>query len=393
MGEKPKKWKYGGLFMKILIVSSFAYPHLGGVSRHIEMLQKGLSESGEDAEVIGINNTGIYKAYFLPFFALEKISKKDAGTYVVDSKIKALCGKLASKPSMLASADIVHAHDAIAFAAAKKALAKAGLKKPVVLTVHGFLANEMASKYNFGKRERESVEKLEETAYRDADYVVAVEKNRLKKVMGFRKGDAEVMHNWIDSGRFRPPEEQDKEKITVLVPRRLVKKNGVKFAVEAFEGLPEEFELIISGDGPEKQNLENEVRQRGLEKRVQISGNVSEEEILEIYRNSDVVIIPSINYGGDIEGLSMSILEALSCAKPVIATEVGGNPEIIKTSFNGILVPEQDAKAIHDALLKLKDKGLREELGKNARKNIEENYSMGAGISKIKKVYREVLKK
>ena len=379
--------------MKILILSSFAYPHLGGVSRHIEMLQKGLVDLGEGAEVIGINNTGIYKVVFIPFFPLEKLSKKHAGKYIVASKIKAMESYLNSQPKLLRDSDIIHVHDALSFGAAKRALQKAGISKPIVLTVHGFLANEMSSKYHFGAEEREEVERLEEDAYQKADYVVAVEKNRLKKVMGFREKDAEVMHNWIDSERFCPPVPKDKKTISVLVPRRLVKKNGVRFALEAFVGLRKEFELVISGDGPEKAALETYAAEKGLGGRVKIIGNVSEEEIREIYRNSDVVIIPSINYGGDIEGLSMSILEALSCGKPVIATEVGGNPEIIKTGFNGIVVPEQDASAIREALLKMQDKEFRKTLGKNAREDIAKNYSMDAGISKIKKVYESVLKK
>ncbi len=110
-------------------------------------------------------------------------------------------------------------------------------------------------------------------------------------------------------------------------------------------------------------------------------------EIAKVWASSHIAVLPSYR-----EGLPMSLLEAASCGRPLIATDVPGCRELVKDGVNGILVPAYDASALADAIETLvNDRTLRKNMGQQARTMVEADYSSVVVMEKIKELYAQLL--
>ena len=116
-------------------------------------------------------------------------------------------------------------------------------------------------------------------------------------------------------------------------------------------------------------------------------GNLPKEKLLRIYRSTYVSLIPSLS-----EGLPNVLLEAMSTGLPVVATNVGGNPDVISSGINGFLVSPQEPLEMAKIVLKLiEDFKLRNEIGRKARKTIEDYFSWDKVTNKIIKQYYDII--
>ena len=103
--------------------------------------------------------------------------------------------------------------------------------------------------------------------------------------------------------------------------------------------------LVVAGDGPDRPALEGRAKELGLEGRVRFVGSVSREQVLRLFRAADASILSSAW-----ENFPHTVVEALAVGCPVIATEVGGVPEVVRDGVNGLLVPPGDASALSAAI-------------------------------------------
>ena len=127
------------------------------------------------------------------------------------------------------------------------------------------------------------------------------------------------------------------------------------------------FKLIILGDGVLRSALKKEITDFGLDEIIEIKGFVPHGEVINYLNTSYVLILPSFS-----EGRGKVLIEAMAAAKPVIATCVGGIPEIVKDGINGLLVRPNDPSALAEALHKLlKDESLSIKLGEEGRRRAE----------------------
>jgi colanic acid/amylovoran biosynthesis glycosyltransferase len=164
----------------------------------------------------------------------------------------------------------------------------------------------------------------------------------------------------------------------LLCPARLAPIKGHGDLLEAAErlvagGIP--FELWLAGEGPERASIERRISERGLGEHVRLLGTVPHAELLGMYRDRrvDCVVLPSLH-----EGLSVALVEAMAYGVPVIATAVGGVPELLEDSA-GILVPPSDADALTEALTRaLGSPTLREELAHAGRRRVEAEFEVHA---------------
>lgn len=141
--------------------------------------------------------------------------------------------------------------------------------------------------------------------------------------------------------------------------------------------------LVLIGDGPVRESVEELLKENNATDIAWIPG--SREDISNILRCLDIFVLPSLA-----EGISNTILEAMACGLPVVATKVGGNPELVIDGETGLLVPPSDPNAMADAL---KNYVLNPELmirhGKAGRRRVEENFS----ILKMVKAYISIYEK
>jgi len=206
-----------------------------------------------------------------------------------------------------------------------------------------------------------------------------------------------TIYNGIDIEEFNPEipskirDEFHIEKDTILIGTigRLSLEKGQKELIEAAKEILLEFpglKFLIAGEGKKeyKNNLIKFANGYRMEKNIIFTG--FREDIPEIMKGLDIFVLPSHS-----EGLSRTILEAMASAKPVIATEVGGNPEAIEDGVTGILVPAKEPDKLAEAILKLvKDREKREEMGIAGRERAEKLFSIEENVRKIEELYQKL---
>lgn len=148
---------------------------------------------------------------------------------------------------------------------------------------------------------------------------------------------------------------------------RLVRWKGVDELIKVIATLPE-IGLVIVGDGPERDRLESLTHQLGIGDRVHFSGQISRAQVVTHLRACDLFVLNS-RY----EGLPHVVLEAMAAGLPVVATAVGGTPELIENGLSGLLVSPGDTAGLRDALVRLLlDERLRRRMVENARIRLAE---------------------
>lgn len=159
---------------------------------------------------------------------------------------------------------------------------------------------------------------------------------------------------------------------------RLIHGKGVIHLLEALNLLKRnDIHLLIAGDGPEMKSLRKYAEKNNLHSQIEFLGNIPFNKLIGILKISDIFINPSYN-----EGLPTSILEAGVCRRAIIATDVGGTPEIITHNQSGIIIKPYSTWEIKNALQEILDNPKRQnELGENARKEIQEKFNWEKTIS------------
>ncbi len=195
-----------------------------------------------------------------------------------------------------------------------------------------------------------------------------------------------TLHNFIDIDFFCNLNGNDNEYAFFF--GRLSKEKGIVTLLKAFSKQPYG-NLVIAGDGPEKESIIRYINDNNLTNRVKLLGHVSRDEVKTYISNCSFVVLPSIWY----ENCSYSIIETLSTGKPVIASRIGGNPELIDDGINGFLYRFDDIGELSSIMSKMfKNSELRKKMGENARKYAVERYSMDLYYNKIIDCYSDVVK-
>lgn len=222
-----------------------------------------------------------------------------------------------------------------------------------------------------------------------ADEIIAVSKSVEKFLTGELKIKKEKIRVIPNAVNF---DEKDGEKnhqsktgeVVIGTTGALVSQKGQIYLIRAFsrvfESLPKA-RLEIIGDGPEKSRLQKEISNLGLEAKIHLLGE--QKELSKFYQNWDLFVLPSLS-----ETFGLVILEAMNYEVPVLATSVGGIPEIVKNEKTGVLVPPANSEKLAKAILKLLvEKKNSHEMTKNAKKFLKENYDFGVIIKEIENVY------
>jgi glycosyltransferase involved in cell wall biosynthesis len=195
-----------------------------------------------------------------------------------------------------------------------------------------------------------------------------------------------VVHNGVDISEFAGPHESaERPRPFVLAIGRHVRQKGFDVLIDAFASLIEDkafhWDLLIAGDGPERERLIAQVHGRGLTDRVDFVGRADRAMAVRLFRSAAAFALPSLH-----EPFGIVNLEAMAAGAPVVATRVGGVPEFVDDGLSGLLVPPGDAGALAAALRRLFDEpGLRERLSHRGRE-------MAASFdwARIEQDYREV---
>jgi glycosyltransferase involved in cell wall biosynthesis len=373
--------------MRVLMVTSMFPPYAGGgVSSHVRDLSATLAKRGHDVWILTSRRGKPAD--------VEEQRHVPNGTHVVYCrKFRSMAmtiGRLLRKSPF----DIVHFHAFNAVALAPLCL---GETPALVFTLHSDSANYLSSVRGWPLHHPSYRAFLwyERMAARLPDVTIAVSKRMEEYGRSIGIRSIVRISNAVDADYWAPPANPPNGRPpTILVPRMHVPKNGIEYATEAMRKIVEATQgttMLITGDGPLRPILERKAKEVGQD-RIRFLGLVSRERMRELYQQVDVVLIPSVTTSRTQENTSIAALEAMASGKPVIATDIGGLPEIIRDGQDGILVPERDSDAVAAAAIRLLARpDLARAIGREARAQVLREFNVSQWADRVVGVYATAL--
>lgn len=194
----------------------------------------------------------------------------------------------------------------------------------------------------------------------------------------------EAIHNFIIANDYNVETEVGDY---ALYFGRLSKEKGINNLIEAFSKC-DKGNLFIAGEGPEKDNIEQFIKDNKLTKRVKLLGFLNKEQITEQVRKARFIVVPSIWY----ENCPYSVMETLAIGKPVIGANIAGIPELVINNENGFTYKYDDVNELAEKMNKLfEDEKLVKKFSRNA-KELSKQYDKEVYYKKLERIYKNVIK-
>jgi glycosyltransferase involved in cell wall biosynthesis/SAM-dependent methyltransferase len=166
----------------------------------------------------------------------------------------------------------------------------------------------------------------------------------------------------------------------IVAVGRLVAKKGFRYLIEAAPAILKKYpstKFVVIGEGDARSDLEERVQHLGIKDSFRFPGWVDYAALIHYYNYSDIFILPSIrDQDGNLDDQSVSVIEAMSCGKPIVTTDFPGYKLVVRDGVNGYLVPEKNSRAISKSIIALlKSPILRRKMGQASRKLVQTNFS------------------
>jgi N-acetyl-alpha-D-glucosaminyl L-malate synthase BshA len=373
--------------MKLKIGIS-CYPTYGGSGVVATELGMKLAERGHEIHFITYDEPQRLKSFMDNIF-LHKVEVLAYPLFTYPPYSVALANKIA-EVARYAHLDILHAHYAMPHAIsaylAKQMLQPWCLK--IITTLHGTDITLVGKDPTFMPITRFSIDQ--------SNALTAVSKwLRMETIKTFRiKKEVDVIYNFIDHQRFKPEPNLD-------LRQRLAPKGEKLFMhISNFRGVKRtpdlvdiwtiakrhgDVKLILVGDGPERPKLEQKCRQMGVCDKIAFLGNHSAiEELLPV---ADVFLLPSRS-----ESFGLAALEAMSCGVPVVCSNAGGLPEVIKHGETGFLFDVGDVGAMAEAAAEIAfDDEKHSRMAKAARLDAVNRFDIDVIVDQYEALYRQMI--
>jgi len=366
--------------MRILMHCIYFPPEVGGLESHVYHLCRALAARGHQVGIVtSMSQPG------LP--AHEVVEGVEVWRTWFPSRSPSgwVAHALGSLPRALQAArkaDVLHAQ---AFASIPPLQAARGVTgAPLVATFH--------TSHFLVRAERPGWKPVLRALVRTPDHALAASREIADVAEALAPGTAvEPVTNGVDTTLFRrvaPALELSKGTLRIVVPRRLFPKNGVDVMVRALPLLLEdhpELEMVVIGDGPQRGELERLAGTLGVAGRVRWLGARPNAEMPGLLSSADLAVIPS-----RMEATSVAALEAMACELPVVASNVGGLPEIVDGTV-GALSPPDDPPGLARTLSDLLSSADLPALGRAARARVVTHWSNDRLAERHLEIYRELL--
>ncbi len=372
--------------MRIALVSDWYYPKIGGVATHMHHLALKLRERGHEVTIV-TNSRGELMEDGINLLRIPGVVSP-----ILDVNITYSLKSTRELNEFLRDFDVIHSHHAFTPLALKAAKAGRRMGKATVLTTHSISFAHESRLWEALGLTFPLFSKYLKYPHR----IIAVSKAAKAFIEHFTDTPIEIIPNGVDDGIFRPVRNREKikeefsvEGRVVLYVSRMSYRKGPHVLLNAFSGI-EDAVLIMVGSGEMLPFLKAQAKFLRIEDRVRFLGYVESGMLPKLFGMADVFVLPSVTA----EAFGIVILEAMASGVPVVATDVGGIPEIVRESESGVLVPPGNELELRNAIQKLLlDDGLRARFGANGRKAVEEKYSWDRVTERIEKTYEDILSK
>jgi len=365
--------------MRLLLLSS---PN----SVHTIKWAKSLSDNGVDIVIFGLGDFTIddYASYSnIKVITLNESIVRVEGSLLKLKYLKAL--PVIKNIIKDFKPDIIHAHYATSYGL----LGALSGFSPFVLSVWGsdvfsfpkksFLHKHMLT-YNLKK----------------ADKILSTSHVMAKETKLYTRKDIEITPFGIDIEQFKPMEVQSlftQEDIVIGTIKSLEKEYGIEYLIEAFKILSDKYKelplkLLIVGGGSLDMKLKQLTKDLNIEDKTIFTGKVSFDDVPKYHNMMTASVFVSNS-----ESFGVSVIEASACAKPVVASNVGGLPEVVENGVSGFVVPPRDSEATARAIEKLiLDKDLNYKIGQAGRQRVVKLYNWTNNVNHMLSIYKVLSK-
>ncbi|WP_321418525.1 glycosyltransferase family 4 protein [uncultured Methanomethylovorans sp.] len=376
--------------MHICIIAGEFPPHCAGIGNYAYNLARKLIDHGHKVTVFtrgdwknccsieNVDGIIVHRIRFIPIYPFHV----DLHGIFLNRKFKIL----------ESSFDLVHVHSPL--------IPVVRTRLPLVLTEHGTTKSDIENSVSSDFHSKlirllsKKLISLDIKAIENSDQITAVSHscaNDINRAYNINR-KITVVNNGVDTNYFTPNSNNDRYNTTepyILYTGRLDSRKGLVDLIESAKYICAKYprmKFVLIGKGPNREYLEQKVKEMKLEQNILFTGFVEKNILLKYYQNAQIYVFPSY-----FEGLPTTLLEAMSCGLPVIATDVAGNSEVIKNGENGLLVSQKAPLQIAEAMIKLlSDDMFRFEIGLAARAHVIENYDWEIISNKIEEIYNDI---
>ncbi|MFE8700542.1 glycosyltransferase family 4 protein [Cytobacillus sp. FJAT-54145] len=393
-GKKKSITKKPTSKLKILYVTFFEYPHMGGLSHYITSVKEGFENREHEVVVLSPNQmsekdlqhripevANEVRAYMLKRYGEvnEKIIKNTSFLIVFEEFLRM---------QHLEKFDVIHAQDLFALFVLGKLNQE--YQKTIFFTPHGFFTK---SRLKFNKMKKGSLEEayfteVEKQGIRASDEIIIISDSFRNPLIDFGAKD-ENMTTVYTGINFQPEiKEKEDHKLIISSVSRLSPRKGHEYFFKALSQLEKEelskVDVWIVGDGVMRGRLENLVEELGLENVIFFGKRT---DVAKLLSKSSIFVLSTIN-----DNFPLSVIEAMFAGQAIITSNCGGIPEMIQDGETGMICEPGDTDQIKDALkLLINNIELRNSLGIAAKTYAEKHLRQDVMISKLEKVYQSYL--
>ncbi|MFC1559878.1 glycosyltransferase family 4 protein [Candidatus Margulisiibacteriota bacterium] len=402
--------------MKICVLTRTTSEHcVGGMEDHIRTLYTGLAKAGIKVHIITTGHPKGIESKTSDGIEYFFIKNAAGSAYTFNwwrGSIKKFV-ELHKKNRY----DLIHSQSMGAYELAKRDLPKK-LGLPFVSSFHGTPFDEYRTSLNLIKEKKGRFSKFDELIARanfahrnywlkkvstSSDAVIATSNEQARimdEVYGVSRNKIKVVFNGMNLDEFTPGMDTDnlriklqlaKEDKVLLCIARLEPDKGVQFVIDTMPELIKrgnKIKLVIVGDGSLRRMLENKVKEYGISDNVIFTGYVKFSDLPKYMDLADIFV----NYTIRQNGYDLTMLEAMACETPVVASHIGSHPTLIKNGGNGFMVPLWDINNLVDTLHKvIENKALMRNIGKNARETVLSDFSDSAMVKGTIKVFESLV--
>lgn len=371
--------------MRVLMVTPSYYPVKGGAETVVRNLSIGLHNIGVHVDIMTFNmnqkwnpswqakiertdGINIFKIPALNWFPMDHSDRITLGINLIPGRFRPRLKKY----------DIIHFHGGdLTFP-----LFSYTVNKPKIFHSHGF-SLDFYKRYFLNRLIFKSI----------ADLYISISRKMQRELIdiGIPENRIRLLSNGIDIKTFHPCGEKSDN--LVLFVGRINHGKGLHIVLESLRYLKKKIHLVVIGpsDWDVEYFREVLVRMENENKKgvhsITYLGEQEQTNIIKWYQKASVFVLPSL-----IEALGVVNLEALACETPVIATNVGGIPEVIQHGRTGLLVPPNNAiKLAEEIQYLLENKEVRVRFGREGRKFAVENFSRSVIVKKLRRIYEGML--
>lgn len=364
--------------MKILRIVSDLYPEVvGGLGIHTHEMSKDQVNLGHDVTVYTSSSHSNKQKELRDGYKIERFKNFKIMGNSISIDLFSRLNRVKN------DYDIIHAHSHLFFSTLLCAIIRKKGSSPLVVTNHGIVSQRVPKCINniynrtFAKWIFKSADKIicytEEEKFIIGNWGIDLEK-------------IDVIHNGINTDLFTP--KNTKKTNQLLWVGRFIPGKGVEYLIDAFKIVSDkhpQYNLLMIGNGPLKNNIKKRINSLGLEDKIVIKEFIPNSEIPQLYQNSDIFVLPSLE-----EGVPRTILEAMSCGIPIVCTEL---PQIVNIVNDcGITVPVKDSNSLADAIIKIvENKELSNKFSEYGKERVLNNYSWENTVKKTVKLYEKLI--